>query len=458
MEVPDSFVELLEAGTQASIESYLGEHRKELRELFERRDDNLYAIYESDLLLTEQYWKDHLDGILERILRANPSYDNQDVEVFYTLQPTANAAAYGQGVVLINLGLLQSVQSEDELAFVLCHELSHQYLDHINKRLFTRIDKKYSKETQKRLKELKRQEYNVLEELQELVLDLSFENAKHTRYGEREADSLGLVLYTATDYSSEAPLRVMEVLAKADTSLYTAPLDFSTLLNTPSFPFKSRWSYKEPPSPFAKVHHLTQEERDSLRTHPDTEERSAWLSESITVRPSEGLKSEDLTSRKREASKEFIAVYFNKGYLGNSLYQSLRLVDSQDSLWAKGIVALSLYRLAIAREDRHFTENARLPRERAYDEGLEDLLRILHNMRLSDLKALAAAYAKTHATDFTTCGEELALARVLSSTLGDDSPADRARLQGEFKKAFPNSVYNSILRSKDDPWAETLTE
>jgi len=456
LEVPNSYVELIESGTESGIAAYSGDHRKELAEIFERRDEGVLSLYTSGLLLTESYWKDHIDGILDRIWTANPKYKDPGLEVYYTLNPNANAACYGQGLIIVNLGLFSYIKSEDELAFVLCHEIAHHHLNHVNTRIYTAIDKLFSEELQQQLRKLKRQQYNVLDSVKELEFDFSFDFARHTRYGEQEADSLGLALYQNAGYNTEGPLTLLtEVLAKADTTHHTTKLDLATLLNTSEFPFKKSWIAKPPPSPFARTTYLSKAERDSLRTHPDTEVRFAKLNEVIQHVPTQQQLGKDVSSRQREASKVFVASYFNYDRLGASLYESLRLLDSPDAVWAKGIAALSLYRLAVARENRTFSKYARLPRERTFDEGYEEVLRMLHAMRLSELKALAAAYAKTHAQDFSTCGEELALARVLTSTLGDESPADRSRLQAEFRKTFPTSTYHSLLRSKDDPWVET---
>jgi len=182
------------------------------------------------------------------------------------------------------------------------------------------------------------------------------------------------------------------------------------------------------------------------------------LNNKIKDPPSPKSPAIDYAERQHEAAKELIATAFNFGNLGYAFYSSLRLFDSQDSTWAKGVAALTLYRLAIARENRRFSTYVRLPRDRTSDEGFEDVLRMLHNMRLSDLKGLSSAFAKTHAGDFSTCSEELALARVLTSTLGEETPADRSRLKVAYRKAFPNSTYQSLLMSKDDPWTETIQE
>jgi len=139
--VPGPFLSLLDRGTAGNLEAYQGDHTKELKNYYERRDDYLYAYYENKILVTKAYWKDHAAALLQQIWDANPTYKDPDVDVFYTVYTSANAASYGQGLITLNLGLVQHTGSEDELAFVLCHEIAHQYLSHVSRRLHTMIDK-----------------------------------------------------------------------------------------------------------------------------------------------------------------------------------------------------------------------------------------------------------------------------------------------------------------------------
>lgn len=75
---------------------------------------------------------DYLRYLCERISKAlsKGSYREQDFNVILlnTAQPIA--ASVGGGIVLLSRGIVRSLNTEAELAFILAHEMAHQHLGH----------------------------------------------------------------------------------------------------------------------------------------------------------------------------------------------------------------------------------------------------------------------------------------------------------------------------------------
>jgi predicted Zn-dependent protease len=89
--------------------------REEERKLLEE-----VAVYDDPLLV------DYLEGVVDRL---NPPAMAVNPEIRYRVtvieDPTLNAFAYPHGSLYVHTGLLARMESEDELATVLGHEMSH---------------------------------------------------------------------------------------------------------------------------------------------------------------------------------------------------------------------------------------------------------------------------------------------------------------------------------------------
>jgi beta-barrel assembly-enhancing protease len=112
-----------------------------------------------------------------------------------------NAFALPGGNVVIGLGLLRQMHSEDELAFVLGHEIEH--VDHYHAVERVQIEA-----------QLHKLDLDALAELAGIPLALW--QAGYTKDQEFEADSEGLLLAAAGDYSPQGALGLMNTFLRLD--------------------------------------------------------------------------------------------------------------------------------------------------------------------------------------------------------------------------------------------------
>ncbi len=89
---------------------------------------NSRAAIDQDLIDID-YLDKYLNGILAKLLAQWPLAVDQKVRVMVTTERSFNARATLNDIVL-SMGILGDVESEDELAFVIAHELSHILLRH----------------------------------------------------------------------------------------------------------------------------------------------------------------------------------------------------------------------------------------------------------------------------------------------------------------------------------------
>ncbi len=112
-----------------------------------------------------------------------------------------NAFALPGGNVVVGLGLLRQMHSEDELAFVLGHEIEH--VDHYHAVERVQIEA-----------QLHKLDLDVLAELAGIPLGLW--QAGYTKDQEFEADSEGLLLAAAGGYSPQGALDLMNTFLRLD--------------------------------------------------------------------------------------------------------------------------------------------------------------------------------------------------------------------------------------------------
>lgn len=78
--------------------------------------------------------KAYLDGIIDKLLATidQPGYVRPDIETFAISTRYFEAWATPYQDIFLSLGTLKSIETEDEIAFVLGHEIGHVILNHFN--------------------------------------------------------------------------------------------------------------------------------------------------------------------------------------------------------------------------------------------------------------------------------------------------------------------------------------
>lgn len=443
-DVDPAFERHLAHETESALSSYTGEHSRQLRQHYEDRETYLKEGYAAARYLRDPYWQAYVDGLYRRIASANPEV-GEGYNVFVARSPAVNAASYGHGVISLDLGLLARCHSDGEVAFVLCHELAHQVLAHADRRVHDYLARLYSEETQRTLRRRKRGKEGSFDELAELRTELLFSSSRHSRFGERAADSLGAVFYRNAGFAAAAPANVMRVLAKADSSAYAVPLDVAAVFGTYGVEVQERWLTTPAARPFLAAYTPSEATRDSLRTHPETATRRVALARAFGVDADDCPVplDEGYAERRAAAQREIIAANFDAGRLNLSLYDGLRaLATDADDHWARGVVALTLVRLAEARESLQFSR-VLTPPSYALDDDRQALTDMLNAMRRTDLSDLAWAFAKTIPAAAETPASLIALARAANLQPGHAAEARAAAAR--FRESYPNHDYTTWL-------------
>lgn len=146
---------------------------------------------------------------------------------FYAARiPYSNAYCAENGIVLVNIGLLAKVENEAQLAFIICHEISHYKANH---RL------KLYNDGKKDLRNLRPEEQLLSQNLYSQQLEL-------------EADSMGFALYLATPFEPQAALGAYAITEIPELIFPNLTLNQAWKSRLPSDKFVTINSISEPPS------------------------------------------------------------------------------------------------------------------------------------------------------------------------------------------------------------------
>ena len=431
----EAFDAHLRAAATERLAAYRGDHRRQLRHRYDERDEGLRDAYAAGAFLREGEWARWLGALTERVRTANPEWLGGVALVpLVRRSPAVNARCYGNGVVAVDLGLLARAPSADAVAFALCHELAHQALDHVDRSAAAHLEALYAGDTQRALRRARRD--GGYDDFVALTERLAFDRSRHTRFGERAADSLGLVFYRAAGFAPEAPAALLRVLAKADRPADAAPLPLHRLLDTEAYPFDEAWTRTPTTAFLAKADALSPEARDALRTHPETAARLAALARAGVDTAAAPVPDDAYLARRASVRYLLTEAAFDHGRLDLALYHALRGVEADDAdADARGAAALALADLARARAALHFDAVAPLP-STLDDEHVRALAELLHRLRRTQLQHLARAYA-------AEVPEALATPQSLAAVViaGPADAADRARVsaaEARLRKTYPD--------------------
>ena len=417
-----------------------------LQELYEKRAEFVIQNFNGDYFINDTEISPYLQSILDVICKSNPQLSSE-ARVYAFRSNAVNAMSFGEGTIAFTLGLLSRMESEDQIAFVLCHEMAHYYAKHSDLKAIDFARLNYDKEIKKKVKEIAKSDYGQYTKFTKLIGSLGLSINKHSREKEFESDSLALLFYMNTKYDLHAPIRTLEILDSADVSLHPENIDLKKHFNFTAYPFKDHWlSYTPGSNWYASQNEV---ENDSLRTHPSCKKRIDALQAQ--------LKSYNLAYKGPFYSPETKATYFQtrsdfeivestfhfKQY-GKTLFLSLILLDRYpNNIYLHSMISKCLYQLYRYQKNHELGTVLSLPDPR-FDENYDRVLTFLHALRLMEIASLSYYYPMTKKEIYGN-DEEFLYACWLSSQseVSQESP-DKIKLR--YKSMFPSGKYNAMMK------------
>jgi len=279
-----------------------------------------------------------------------------------------------------------AVENEDELVFVLCHEIGHQSLNHVKNEIESFAKISTSEEIIKKTKEIQKQKFGKVSKANDLLKTITYQNYKKRRQKEIQADSLGLVFYQKTLRNPKASLTLLEKLDFSDVEKDSLTVnDYKSIFEQNGFKVKEKY-FEQEESLFFKYDGVKRFETDSLKSHPDCATRILLIKQYLkNAFKDEVSKSEEFAQiKKGSINQNLFNLYAEKSF-GISLYETLKLYKSdKENAFYKNIILLNL--LEIKKAKSNYTINRYVP---AYDikynsASLNRFVSFLSNIKITD--------------------------------------------------------------------------
>jgi Zn-dependent protease with chaperone function len=410
---------------------------KRLREMMAGRSEWLLEHLNEGNFLYEPDFNAYVENILKHLLEANAFIDQPPTHILIDRNPTANALCTGEGILIVNIGLIRRMRNESQLAFVIAHELAHHHLDHVNEQIRHRAEQLYGTGTQSELKG------NTSIQALDLLKSITYSGIRYSRRIEKTADSLGLMMVAASRYNEREALSVMNILDSADYPKYPYKPVIDSIFNFSDFPFRPEWLREQSAG-------LGQNSRssfifnlDSLKTHPHTSAR--WSELSVTMPPADDAKvlfmqSEELF-RKLVYRSDFEVIesaFYLEDY-GRCLFLALQgLRVYPDHPYLHEMIARVFVKLYEARRDHTFGKYVPMV-SREFNAGMKDINTFLHNLRLSEIGAIGLRYLNSKNNFKQHSEEHYYLLWKLSRLTGDSTL--ESSVKKAYLSAFPNGAH-----------------
>jgi len=361
-----------------------------LNRIYKKKTQSLIQWVKHEIFIDDDTLNLFLNSILETVNQQS-RLQHKIKTILVSRDPEVNAYCLGEGTIVINIGLLSRVRNESQLAFVLCHELAHYELGHINKRIENYATGSEHRGAKKNLEAL-------------FFSDISLEQAsnlkrwankwgKHARVSEFEADSLGYLLFSKTPYRQQGLFETLNILDSVDYPRHTLGDKLFKNLNFKNYPFNEKWLrnrlsiYRKEPAAFVF-------NWDSISTHPYIKLRRKKVKEYFITKSSDvrNLHPKDLVNWViKTAQFETVEGAFKFNRYDLCLHQALQLKFLYpDNRYLTGMIGKVLINLLNTRKNtpslyKYFVNDYTIN----YSDELRAVNNFLHNISKEELGEIA---------------------------------------------------------------------
>jgi Zn-dependent protease with chaperone function len=438
----DSLAKVLTSCNDDAIKAAPTQFTKEFKTAYDARLKMILSQMNEGMYIYDEVLYHYLQAIIDNLQSSNPIIKNLKIRFFVTCYPWPNASSLGDGTILINIGLLQKVTDDGQLAFVLGHEIAHYYLKHSEQSLLKHLTVTNSAEFKKKLNEISKSEYSAYHKSKNLLKEYIYDERKHSRDHEFNADSMSFELLKNSKYSLEASVSCINLLDTIDHYKFKSKINYSKILGTEEYPFRGRWLEIESSLFHPNLNEGDFFSSDSIKTHPDCSKRSEKLQKNIQVQNEKKIFIADSATwfrLKERADFEFVAGWnYVKDY-GSGLFYTLKHLNQQPDNPYLNVTAGTLLRLIHNAETNHEISQFVQRPSNAYEMEYNELLELIDNLRFSELTNIGYFYHKSRFAFYQE--DEDFLFNFLYFTKEMQKAEEITPLKQLYIKQFPNGKY-----------------
>ena len=379
-------------------DEFKGGNKSYIKDKYEKsqKDFNVEILH-GDYLFDSRF-DNFVDSIINRLRDANPTIP-ANLKFYISKNISLNASSMGDNTFVINLGSFYFLDNEDELASVISHELGHYLLKHEIQSLqrHFKIDKVDSKV---QLSKINSDRYSRGSKAMDRFKAFMYSESTIDRKQEQEADSLGYILFRNSKFHKADYLNSYKLMAEYD-SVKPKGLEigiYHKIFTLADMKFREEWLKCEDFTGYDYTKYKPRLNTDSLKSHPENEERIARLKKFFPELSDSGQitsPGKTFIELQRIAKNELVSCLdFNEDY-GSGVYLCLLNIqhDSTDIYHKKWLGHL-FQKIYEARKS--YTLNRYLDRvdPKEQSESYQQFLNFMWNLNVPELKKFADYYTK----------------------------------------------------------------
>jgi hypothetical protein len=377
-----------------------------------------------------------IQTIFNNIQNSNP-YFRSEICVLISKSPIPNAYSWGRGLFVINSGLIAKYPNEGELAFVIAHELSHDYLDHDIKRYVYRKKLEKDSKLNKNVKRALRKKYQGFYLASELVksfnLDVNFNSQEH----ELQADSLGAVALVKANYPIENAFLSLALLDSIDRNFFSESIEFKKWFGSKDISFKNEWLIDETAT--GKVY--KSENDNEISTHPECKKRITILADNHKYDPQKTFPG-NLNYYNLSSYYDNLQYSLTRNSYLYVLYFALQLKNNEpENHYLNTVISEALYNIAYGLKNHNFDTYVPMPHP-DYDPDFNKLIVFLNNINLNEYKQFIKLF---HDRNKGTGTEFEKVSEVYANAL-DMKSEELNKVINEMKPTLKLFTFNDILK------------
>lgn len=376
--------------------TYSGKISKEIEEAYKSQFEDFSRTIENKEIYFDDRIQNYAQKILTEIKNSNNSLADQNLAVYFSRDPEPNAYSIGDGTIVFNIELLKHLNDEAEIGFIICHEIAHYTLKHRDQSIEREISSRNLKETKALEKEIKKSKINRQIKSEAFAKNSIYTRKNKSRYQEFQADSLGILYFKNTRYNTASSITSLKHLSKTDVEIDSLPrVTYPKNFTTKNQKFIKEWIVMEDYSKYSYSKENTFKwDVDSLKTHPNCEQRIEKISKWLTNKKSNYYADKSFFDElKTKINYEQVySNYYLKNY-GSSLYSALKLKEkNQKDIYLKEMIASNLEALAKAKKEMKISSYIPSINPNEQTKSEQYYFNFVSNLTLSELEQLASDY------------------------------------------------------------------
>lgn len=420
--------------------------QKEYEIAWESRKERIISEINNNSYIHDEVVYNYIANIFNELVSANKDLISHSPQFFIDRSEVANAYAFGEHIIVVNLGLILRSNSREEIALYLAHELAHDVLKHSDNSMRNRAELISSDEYKESLKDILSSKYERFSKLKKVMEGYTFDRTRHSRYNESEADSLGILILSKTklDFDASNFLNLDTMDKKYKRELKTSVKEHFNALGIST---NDQWYVKKSKglsnSSFNIKDSLFSNE-DSLKTHPDCAirfEKNKSLSKS--------------TPSKTEIPKEVRDAAFQIAIFGMIVDNNLCKATYSLFLEKEANPEVKNYEqrmgdilnsLVFASKKMSRFNALRIQKKSKISDSYYQLQNLLEQMPEPDLNLICSNYNKSETLKNEEYNKMIAFYSIILNDNIADIKTKIPEFSKEFESKYPNSIYLEYIK------------